>query len=180
MRDTEQTVNRSIGRLRAQWPASGWTDLMVQEYRRALRSLEEPEVIDAVVTRVIDEHDGRYVPQVATILAIGKAQRPRRRSAQAQLSVDEEALVDAINALDGELFKDAEGQAMVRSQIEAIRRRLPDRGARVEGQMAEQIRFVQAKPDHRDDWYPWQPVVRYFVAHPGGQRNPQWARAAGE
>jgi len=85
-----------------------------------------------------------------------------------RLRIDEAALLDTIAAFDNPYWQDAASQAELQEQVDRIRLRLPDHGARVDARIAEGIRYVQAAPDHRD------PVgtVRYVVIHPNGHRIP--------
>ncbi|RPH84741.1 MAG: hypothetical protein EHM88_03390 [Candidatus Rokuibacteriota bacterium] len=79
----EQTINRSIGRLRANWPGSGWEDrpALMREYQRVLRNIGDPEIVERVVTRAIDEWDGKFVPQVAHFRDMAALERQRAKPA---------------------------------------------------------------------------------------------------
>lgn len=163
----------ALGRLRSAFPAHRWADVW-PEWARALNPLEPPH-LDAAVTQAITETDDRYPPPIARIVATtrGLTERRRReteRRPELRLTDDEAALRDAIAALDSPYF--ADHQREVLEQIDRIRLRLPDHGARIDGDLRTGLRHVVAAPHPRDQDH----TIRYVAIQPSGAKVPPYAR----
>lgn len=94
------------------------------------------------------------------------------RTEYERIRIDEAALLDAIHALDSPYWRTPDLQTEVLDQIERIRSRLPDNGARIDDRIAAGIRYVRAAPDPRDP----PGTIRYVVIQPDGTRRPRNAR----
>lgn len=172
-------AKHAIDRMKVAWPARKWTVEAEAEYGRALMSLADPELITEGTTEAIRTVTGNFPPSVADLLAICDTVRARAITARAptrqpDITIRSAALTDAINAL--EVTTNPREREHLEADIQRLRSRFSDRGAKTDTRMGDHIRHVRAEP------HPDEPpdLVRLVVLLPDGTRRPRAARVHGE
>lgn len=148
-----QAALEAVERMKATWPGARWTVIGEHEYEQALMESGDPELIDKAVTAAIRSTESRYPPPVGELVSVLRTLEERKLFERAKSgaswnrSIDEDALRDAIAALDYAV-NDPAYHAEIEEQIRSIRSRLPDKGASVDAEQGPKYRL--ADPLHRD------------------------------